>query len=201
MKKMFLVIAIFAMVGLFSAPAFAANQNWIGGSVANGDWGNVDNWSGGAVPDGAGIFNAAIANTWGNASGNPVVIDSAAQNTFGIYFTGAAGNYFIGSTGGNSLLLAGGNIIQIDGSLSSTNAVETINAPIVLEGGGGTIQNNSANGAGGGAGTLNIGGGITGGAAGIVQLALGGSNTNLNTVSGIIANGSATPLEVIKQDG
>ena len=145
-------------------------------------------------------FNAAIANTWGNAVGNPIVIDSATQNIGGISFGGATGNYFIGSTAGNSLLLSSGGTIQVLGSLTATNAIATINAPLIIQGGGGTytFANNSANGSGAGAGTLNFGGGITGGAAGATVLNLSGVNTNANTISGIIGNGSATSLAITK---
>ena len=102
-------------------PLRAASQTWTGGSVVNGNWSTIGNWSGGAAPGSTSLttstdiatFNAAIANTWGNAAGNPIVIDSASQNISGITFTGAAGNYFIGSTGGNALKLTSGGTIQI----------------------------------------------------------------------------------------
>jgi len=62
------------------------------------------------------------------------------------------------------------------------------------------IANNSSNGTGAGAGTLNIGGAISGGAAGATVLSLGGSNTNSNPISGTIGNGSATSLALTKGD-
>ena len=60
-------------------------------------------------------------------------------------------------------MLTSGGSIQILSTLSATNAVETINAPLVIEGASGTytFANNSSNGTGAGAGTLNFGGGIT----------------------------------------
>ena len=48
------------------------------------------------------------------------------------------------------------------------------------------------------ANTLNFGGGITAGAAGTTTLTLAGTNTGANTISGIIADGSATQLAVSK---
>src|SRR5206468_1334624 len=121
--------------------------------------------------------------------------DLGSQNIGGINFDTTADNYFIGgsggSPGGNSLLLTNGGTIQILGTLTSTNAVETINAPLVIEGAGGyTFANNSASGTGAGAGTLNFGGGVSSSAGG--TLTLGGANTNANTISGGISDGSAS---------
>ena len=188
---------------LLTPSARAANQTWTG-SGADGNWSTLLNWNG-AVPGSTAVtnnadtatFNAAIANTWGNAVGNPVVIDSATQNIGGISFTQAAGNYFLGSTVGNSLKLSSGGTIQILSGLTSTNAVETVNAPLSLYGSY-TLANNSANGTGAGAGTLNFGGPISGGATGNDILTLSGSNTNANTISGAISNGAATSLGITK---
>ena len=193
-----------SVAALFIYGMHAANQTWNGGSATDGNWATSTNWLGGAAPGSTSIttstdiatFNAAIAHTWGNSAANPVVID-ANRNVSGISFTTAAGNYFIGSTGGNTLLVSNGGAIQILSALTATNAIETVNAPLQLQGAAYTLANNSANGAGAGAGTLNIGGGITG-KTGTPVLTLGGSNTNANTVSGIIANGSATSVSVTK---
>jgi len=200
-------VAVLALL-LTSLAAHAAGQTWTGGSVANGAWSTGSNWGGGAAPGSTvvttspdvAIFNTPIANTWGNTAVNPVVIDSVSQNIAGINFTGNAGNYFIGSTGSNSLLLTNGGTIQIQASLTATNATETINAPLVIEGANGTytLQNNSANGVGAGAGSLNTGGAISGGAVGNTVLNLAGANTNGNLIRGAISNGAATTLAVTK---
>ncbi|MCX6876663.1 MAG: autotransporter-associated beta strand repeat-containing protein [Verrucomicrobia bacterium] len=187
--------------------AHAANQNWDGGG-ANGNWSTVNNWNDDLAAPGdlasttnsdIATFNAAIANTWG-FTGSPIVIDSATQNLGGISFDTAADNYFIGSTVGNSLLLSSGGTIQILNTLTATAALETINAPLAIQGPGGTyaFTNNSANGAGAGAGTLIIGGGITGAAAGATVLTLNGSNTNANAIGGAISDGAATSLGITK---
>jgi fibronectin-binding autotransporter adhesin len=99
-------------------------------------------------------------------------------------------------------MLTSNGTIQILSTLTATNAVETINAPLVIQGSGGTytFQNNGANGAGAGAGTLNMGGVISGGAAGATVLNLAGTNTNANTIGGNITNGTATTLAVNKND-
>jgi fibronectin-binding autotransporter adhesin len=197
-----------SVAALFSYGVHAANETWNGGSLVNGLWSDLSDWVGGAPPGSTSsttdtdvaTFNAAIANTWGNSAGNPIVIDSTTQNIGGINFDTASGNYFIGSTGGHTLLLSSGGTIQILSSLTATNAIETINAPLQIQGANGTytFANNSTGGIGAKAGTLKIGGGITGGAAGATVLTLSGSNDNLNTISGIIANGSATTLSVTK---
>ena len=189
--------------------AMGASQTWDGGSSgsgSNGNWGTVANWDG-AIPGSTAIttntdvatFGAAILNTWGDAVGNPVVID-ANRNIGGISFTLQSGNYFIGAAVGNALKLTSGGAIQILAGLTATNAAETINAPLAIQLANGTytFANDSANGTGVGAGTLNFGGGITGAVAGATVLNLYGSNTNANTISGIIGNGTATSLAVTK---
>jgi len=189
--------------------AHAANQTWDGGSSTDGFFSDLANWIGNVAPGATGgsttstdvaIFNAPIVNTWGNSAVDPVVIDSGTQNIGGINFDTAADNYFIGSTGGNPLLVSSGGAIQILSTLTATNAVETINAPLQIQGAGGayTVANNSQSGSGAGAGTLNIGGGITGTGGGATVLTLSGSNTSANKISGVIANGTATTLGVTK---
>ena len=194
-------------VSIASSHAAQLSNSWDGGSTADGNWATVVNWNGdtaapgstsGTTNIGVATFNAAIANTWG-LTATPVVT-TAGLNIGGISFDTAAGNYFIGATGGNAIKLSSGGSIQILSTLTATNAIETVNAPLAIQGAGGTytFANNSANGAGAGAGTLNIGGTISGAVAGATVLTLGGSNTNLNTVSGIISNGTATTLAVTK---
>ena len=186
--------------------ARAASQNWTGGSAVNGNWSTTGNWSG-AAPGSTSVtnntdvatFNAAIAHTWGNSAANPVVIDSLTQNIGGITFTTLAGNYTIGSTGGNSLLLSNAGTIQITGLTTNSNVMETVNAPLVLEGTAYTLTNASANGTGVGAGTLNIGGAISSAAAsGTTVLTLSGANTNQNTISGIISDGPLATVSLNK---
>ena len=188
--------------------AQAANQIWDGGG-GDANWSTVNNWVGSSAAPGdtavtnntdVATFYSAIANTWGDV-GSPIVIDSATQNLGGISFDAAAGNYNIGSTAGpNSLLLSSGGTIQILATLAASDAVETLNAPLSIQGAAGTytLANNSASGAGAGVGTLVVGGGITGTGAGASVLTLSGSNTNANTLSGSIGNGTATTLGITK---
>ncbi|MGA2053637.1 MAG: autotransporter-associated beta strand repeat-containing protein, partial [Opitutales bacterium] len=175
------------------------NQTWNGGDATNADWSDADNWVGGAAPGGTAVvtspnvatFNSAIsAQGWGN-SGTPVIIDQATQNIGGISFDTAAGNYTIGTTGGYPLLLSANGTIQILSTLTSTNAQEKINAPLVLEGNY-TFANNSPTGTGAGEGTLDFGGNITAASGVTAILTLNGANANANTLSGNVANGSGT---------
>ena len=207
MKKLLCygVAVIFSIILLTPQNGFAADQNWTGGSVVDGKWSTVGNWSGGAAPGSTAVttntdtatFNAAIVNTWGLV-GTPVVIDNAAQNIKNLTFTLATGNYYVGATGGNSLRLTTGGTIQIDSSLTATNASINVLAPLSIYGAAYTITNNSSSTAGAGCGTLNIGGGITGAAAGADVLTINGSNTTANTISGIITKGTATSMAVTK---
>ncbi len=193
-----------SLAALLASPsARASSGTWLNTGAANGTWSTTSNWVSVTVPGStSGITNLDTATfqtavgTFGT-SGSPVLID-ANRNLKSITFTGAAGNYTIGTTGGTPLLLTSGGTIQISGGLTATNATETLNAPLVLEGSFGyTLTNNSASGTGARAGTLNFGGGITS-ATGSGYLFLNGSNTNANTLSGIIGNGAATPLNLSK---
>ena len=85
--------------------ASATSIVWDGDSLVDGNWSTLLNWVGDAAAPGAtsgttnadiAVFNSAIANTWGNAAGNPIVT-TASLNLGGINFNTAAGNYFIGS--------------------------------------------------------------------------------------------------------
>ncbi len=186
---------------LFAAlllPGFApaANQTWDGGSTLDGNWSTITNWAGDtAAPGSAGdfstdvaTFNAAIANGWG-LSGTPITLDAGGRFLGGVTFTGAAGDYTIGSTAGGALKVQGGGAIQILNSLTATNAIETINAPLSFVytfNATYTLANNSASGSGAGAGTLILAGAVSHNAGGTATLTLSGSNTNANTVSGNI---------------
>ena len=201
--------SIAALLAVQSAQADNTNATWLNTGATDANWNTTTNWVGGVAPGSieaitglnadtsVATFNTALG-TFGTA-GNPIVIDSVSENIAGITFTAAAGKFFIGTTVGNPLYLSSGGTIQIS-ALTATNAIETINAPLVIEGTDGTytFANNSANGAGVGAGTLNFGGGIIGGAAGATVLNLNGTNTNANTISGIIGEGTATSLALTK---
>ena len=214
-SRRFCIVALLLAVAAILAPQSvrAASQVWNGGSGTDGNWSDASNWDRRRLPGSTSAtnngdtatFNAAIANTWGNAVGNPIVIDQATQNIGNITFDANAGSYFIGGTvggsgpGGYSLLLSNGGQIQITSGLSAANSntVETINAPLVLEGNY-TFANNSLSTSPRGArsGTLVFAGSISGSAASAMTLNLNGANVNANTISGNISNGAATSLAI-----
>jgi fibronectin-binding autotransporter adhesin len=212
-KKRLMAMAVAAVAGvgsLFSpGEANASMIAWTGGG-ADANWSTLGNWAGGTAYPGAtsgvsntdtALFNAAIANTWGSSAANYIALPGS-FNIQNINFDGAAGNYFIGTTGGNTAFVTAGGQIALLNTLTATNATETFNAPISIRGTTFSFLNNSASGTGAGAGTLIIGGGIGGAALSgstTTTLTLGGSNTNANTVSGIIGNGDAgITLSVVK---
>jgi autotransporter-associated beta strand protein len=187
-----------ALIG--GGSALATDGSW-DGSEGDANWGTTLNWSGLSIPGTAAgetaTFDAPIANTWGDAVGNPIVIDNiAGQPIKSITFTSAAGNYFIGSTGGNKLALETAGTISIAAANTAASAIQTINAPLEIQGAAYTLNNASVT----VPGTLNIGGAITGGVAGPSVLTINGANTTLNTISGLIGNGSATSLGIVKAD-
>ena len=190
-----------------------SSSTWTGGSTANGNWSNPQNWIGGVpgLTNGllnsltTAIFNSAIANTWGNAAANPVFIDPTNLNVGGIQFQYPASAYFIGAINGNPILLS-----SIDGGATginstATNMLETINSPIVMEPdsstSGGTcsfsttLNNTSA--------SLNFGGAISGGTttAGIILDLNGGTGAASNTVSGTISDGGAVGGVALARNG
>jgi len=192
--------------------AVAANGTWVtGGSTAN--WTDASNWSNGTVPGATVTITSAnndqsiatfnVAPITYGVAGNPVVIDSASENIKSITFDTAAGDFVIGSSNLNSLFLSSAGSIQITNALANaanSPVTETINAPLVIEGANGSyfFTNNAATGTAAKAGTLIIGGTVRGGAAGTTVLTLGGTNSNANTVSGNISNGTSTSLAITK---
>ena len=207
MRKIISLIVISSIFISLPRVSFASNGTWLNNGSTSPSWSNTNNWAFNTVPGSSGgttstdiaTFNSAIGtNNYGNTN-SPLIVDLG-RNISGINFDTSAGSFYIGTPSGNSLLLTSGGGIHILNTLSSTNAVERINAPLVLEGASGTytISNDSANGAGASAGTLDIGGSITAGALGNTILTLAGSNANANTISNVMANGSATSLGITK---
>ena len=187
-------LASAAAAMLAGASVHAATVTWTGASGA--DWGTGTNWSptsGPAVGDTA-LFNTSVASV---ALASGTTINS-------ITFDTAAGSALtVGSTGGGLLTLQNNGTIQIASTLSGANKTITINAPLKLNGNGNstgayTFTNNSAT----ASNVLNIGGSITGNSLGTgrTDLNLRGSNTGLNTISGVISNGSLGNVAIIKSD-
>jgi len=177
---------VLALIGIMTglAPALlqAGNAFW-SKTAADGNWGTGANWTGGTAPgtnDGTTI-SPDIA-VFSNASSTTLTLPDANRNIAGFLFTNAAcAVYTNGSTAGNKLLLSSGGSIFLTTGLGSN---QVINAPLELEGNGGsyTFTNASAK-------TLTIGGTING-----VSTA-GNTNTLFltgsagGTISGAISDG------------
>jgi autotransporter-associated beta strand protein len=190
---------------LAASLAQAADEIW-SGSGADAEWSSVGNWVSGLTTPGAisgttspdiATFNSGVINTWGGTVGNPILI-TPNLNLSGINFGSEAGSYFIGSTSGSPLLLTSGGSIQIFNTLTTAGVTETVNAPLIIQGASGTytLANNSSD----SLSVLKIGGSVVGDAAGATVLTLTGTNTGINTLSGVIANGTATTLGITKTD-
>ena len=199
LAEMIACLAVLFLSIAFSPTVHAASGSWLNTGAANANWSTASNWVSGTVPGATtgttnadtATFNTAVG-TYGT-SGTPIVIDSGRNLQRITFDLAAAGAYTIGATGGNALLLTSAGAITMNAAVANT---ETINAPLVMEGAAGTyaLTNNATD----NSKLLNIGGGITGGAAGATVLTLSGTNTGSNTISGIIANGAATTLAVTK---
>jgi len=186
-QSLFLLPAVaLAMTG----NALAGTDTWNGTSGV--DWNTPADWTPNGLPASGdtALFNSGAITT-------PITVTNTSNETItSINFDTAAGSYTIGTTGGGQLQVQNGGTTQILSTLTTTGAVETINAPIDLAGANNayTFANNSAD----ANGTLNIGGAVSGDTAGADVLTLSGSNTNLNNISGAISNGSATSVAVTK---
>lgn len=171
-------IASFALVSI-SPLAHAADGTWSG--ATDNAWQTAGNWSGGVPGTGdTATFNA-------NPTNRAPVID-ASRNLLNLTFSSGAGLYTVGTTVGNSLTLGdGGTILQSSGNN------QVINAPLVLGGTSYNITNNAT------AKSLVLGGTITGGVTGAAILTLGGTESGgASAVNGIISNGAATSLSIVK---
>ena len=118
---------------------------------------------GGSAPGAtAGTGNADTAWFAGGSTTQTIVPD-ANRNLQNLTFGGLAA-YTIGTPGGNPLLLTSAGTIQMAATFSGSNTTESVNAPLVLEGGGGSSYTLADNATGAGD-LLSLGGPISGTAA------------------------------------
>ena len=164
------------------------------------NWNNGNNWVGGLIPgvnDGTTTNTDLAAFTTNSNITNP--LPDANRNLQNITFDLAGTSaYVIGSTSGNALLLTTGGTIQTTALVTNT---ETVNAPLVLEGTGGsyTFSSNAAS----NSNLLIIGGSVkAGGASGTTTLTLTGSNVGTlagaSAVNGVISNGATATMALAK---
>lgn len=188
-----------ALAGAFAfgdPVARAASAVW-NATATDGNWitSTDNNWS-----TGAGTFPGSIS--------DPTNFDTATFNSDSNYtslglsqslyignidFDDSASSYTIGSSSGGSLLLSAGGSVSILSTLTSTSSIETIGAPIVLEGNA-TFSNDAS----AAASVLDFnGGGVTAANANTV-LTLSGSNTGANLISANIGYGANGSLALVK---
>lgn len=189
---------------LSSQVLHATSGTW--SSTSSGTWSNTGNWSGGTVPgvaDGGVTTNntdtATFSDTTGGAGATVLVTLEADRNLESITFSHGVGNahYTIGTTGGPSLLLTSTGTIQ---NSASENRTLTINAPLVLEGNGGSYTFSSVGSTGG---IIAIGGGVTGvsTSTNTTTLNINGTSTQANAISGSIGDGSGGGKLAISKSG
>ncbi len=177
----------------------ASLPTWTG--AANTAWANPGNWINGVPGAVTGTTNTdtALFNSF-NAT-NPTPIVDPGRNLQNILFDNSGGNLLssltLGTTTGQALLLTSGGSIQTTGTVAN---LQVVNAPLVLEGLGGSYTFQT--GSGTSTATLNFGGGITAGASsGTTTLQLAGTNTGANSISGQIANGTSGAILALTTQG
>lgn len=163
-------------------------------SSAGGDFNTAGNWNPATVP---GINDIAVFDT--ALSGNVTL--SAAATVGSIHFDTSATSFALGTLGGNSITTANNGSISVLSTLTAPFQTFTINSPLVLTPdsastpGAFTIQNDGTS----ASTSLVIAGPVSSGSTSSTQtLTLGGANTGANQVSGIISNGAASALAVVK---
>jgi autotransporter-associated beta strand protein len=171
-------------VTVVSLPSF-----WTG--ISSTAWSDSGNWSG-AVPGATtGTANTDTATFNQAAPNSPSTLD-AGRNIQSITFdTANVTAVTIGTVDGNSLLLAAGGAIH---TTSTVVNPQTVNCPLVLEG-----DYTFSSGAASSSATLTVGGGIIPGAtSGLTTLTLSGSNSGVNTISGVLADNGSGQLAIAK---
>ena len=162
---------------------------WTGASSTS--WNAAGNWTVGVPGATTGTTNANTATFNRSATNSPLTID-ANRNLENLTFdTASVSALTVGSTTGNALLLTSGGTIQTTSTVANA---ETVNAPLVLEGG-----YTFTSGATSASATLTFGGGITPGpTTGTTTLTLNGGNTGANTIMGVLADHTTGLLAVAK---
>ena len=150
-------------------------------NAASGAWVTDANWNPQA-PGSTSTTNTIDTATFGSAITTPATITvDANRNIFSLSFLSTSNAYTL--TGGSLLLTAGGGI-QTSGS--GSNHTDSIASPITLQGDATFTANATSN-----SRLLSITASVTGSAASgnASTLNLNGSNTGLNSISGVIADG------------
>lgn len=183
-----LAAAVLSIAAGLTQPAMGVTRTWQGTSGA--DWDTASNWTS-AKPGSAdlALFNSNISS---------VANGVADQSIWSISFDTSTGATTVGATDGNKLLLATAGTIQLLNSITGTGRTQTINSPVVIGSGSTAAVYAFSNAYTDDTSALVFGGPISGGTTNTVALTLSGVNKGDNEVKGIISDGSATALRVVK---
>jgi autotransporter-associated beta strand protein len=171
----------------------AASEIW-SATAADGAWETGANWVSGNAPGANTGTTSPDTATFKTGSTTLTVLPDAGRNIFGITFdTASVGAYTIGATNGNTILLSNGGKYLMT---STAAKVQTNNAPLELQGDGGTYTFTNAS-----AQALIVRGTITG------VSTPGNTNTLLlagsggGTISGAISDGAGSGFFALVKSG
>jgi autotransporter-associated beta strand protein len=177
------------LLGCASARLQAASETW-SATAADGAWETGANWVSGNAPGAtSGTASTDIA-TFKTGSTCLTVLPDTGRNLLGITFdTGSVGAFTIGTLTGNALLLSNGGSIQ---NTAAVNTSQTVNAPLALQGDGGTYSFTANSTASSHAKILLINSKISGAASSshTNTLTLNGVNTGTNSLCNVIDDGT-----------
>lgn len=176
-----------ASFGTVSADLIQWNQ------PLGGDFNTAANWSPTVVP---GVDDLAVFSI---ATGDVTLSSAALLNM--VLFAGDAGTFALGTLGGNGLTLGDEGSIMVSSELTGSGKTFTINAPLLLAPQSATTAGffSLLNDAATSSNILVVAGDIAAGSTSDTKtLTLGGSNMGANLVSGVIGNGGAASLTLIK---
>lgn len=204
----FFVISMTILVPTYVFAGDHTDGIWINTGTSTSAWDEATNWKDRIIPGTVGttdnnamaIFNAQVGEF--GTEGNPILIDSL-KNFGGFTFDTNAGNYYFHVDPLTNILLSSGNSTQITGAFKGDNLTETIDSNIELEGSGGGTYAFTNNSGSLGNGILAFKGNIWGvaSAGNTTVLTLNGSNTDANTISGIISDGTGDGKLSITKSG
>ncbi len=183
------------LVVAMAAQAHAADGTWIGTTAGN--WSDTANWTDGIVAGATtGTTSADIASFPVGSAIGAVTVD-ANRNISGMTISGSVGTpATLSFTGGSFLLSSGGKI-----EATSTGGNVTIGTPMTIQGNGGSYTLSTST-----PGTnrnFNITAAISGVSTtgNTTTLNLEGTSTALNTISGVISDGTGGGRLAVNKSG
>lgn len=130
------LLAAGASVWLTSAECARAGDETWSATAGSGAWETGANWVSGSAPGASAGTDSGDVAYFKTGSAALTVLPDAGRNVKGLTFdTASAGAYTIGATNGNTLLLSSGGMILLT---ATAGKAQTNNAPLELQGDGGT---------------------------------------------------------------